>query len=102
VIVAGVPCLALAVSLHRPIALPAGPLLRAVVLSLAVAAGAYVALELLGTVASVAAGVIVGFGAALALRPLDAEDAEWLAGALGEGGARGTAAGFVARLGARR
>jgi O-antigen/teichoic acid export membrane protein len=102
IVVAGVPCLALAVSLHRPASLPLAPLVRAVVLSLAVALAAYVALSLLGSIAAVVAGVIVGFGAALLLRPLAAEDAEWLAEALGESGARGVAAAFVARIGSRR
>jgi O-antigen/teichoic acid export membrane protein len=97
VLVAGVPCLALVVSLHRPVSLPVGPLLRAVVLSLLVAGAAYVALEALGAIASVVAGVLVGVGAALVLRPLAAEDASWLSDALGEG----VAGRLVARVGAR-
>jgi O-antigen/teichoic acid export membrane protein len=101
IVVAGVPCLALAVSLHRPVSLPVAPLVRAVVLSLAVALAAWGALSLLGAVAAVVAGMIAGFGAALVLRPLAAEDAEWLAGALGESGGRGVAARFVARIGSR-
>ena len=46
-------------------------------------------------------GVVVGVGAALLLRPLAAEDAEWLSSALGDDGARGRAARFVTRLGSR-
>jgi O-antigen/teichoic acid export membrane protein len=66
IMVAGVPCLVLAASLHRPVSLPAAPLVRAVVLSLLVALGAWVALTLLGSIAAVVAGTIVGFAAALA------------------------------------
>jgi O-antigen/teichoic acid export membrane protein len=101
IIVAGVPCLALAVSLHRPVSLPVAPLLRAVVLSLAVALAAWVGLTLLDSIASVVFGVAVGFGAALLLRPLSADDARWLSGALGDSGARGAAARFVSRIGSR-
>jgi hypothetical protein len=101
IMVAGVPCLILAVSLHRPVSLPAAPLVRAVLLSLLVALGAWVALTLLGSIAAVAVGAGVGVGAALLLRPLAAEDAEWLASALGDQGARGVAGRFVTRLGSR-
>jgi len=101
ILVAGVPCLVLAWRLHLPVSLDAAPLLRAVVLSLAVAGAAWLALEALGTLAAVAAGLVAAVGAALLLRPLAFEDAEWLASALGAEGARGRAARFVARLGAR-
>jgi hypothetical protein len=101
VLTAGIPCLWLAVRLHRPVALPLGPLVRAVVLSLAVAAAAWAALSLGGAVASVVAGVLAGLGAALLLRPLSAEDAAWLVRALGDHGKRGAAARLVARLGSR-
>ncbi len=101
VLVAGVPCLWLAVSLHRPVLLPIAPMARAVALSLCVAAGAWAALALVGTLFAVLVGVIVGVGAALVLRPLLAEDAEWLSSALGDVGGRGRAARFVTRLGSR-
>ena len=101
IMVAGVPCLILAVSLHRPVSLPAAPLVRAVLLSLLVALGAWIALTLFGSIAAVVVGTLVGVGAALLLRPLAAEDAEWLAGALGDEGAQGVAGRFVTRLGSR-
>jgi O-antigen/teichoic acid export membrane protein len=101
VLVAGLPCLWLAASLHRPVDLSLAPLARAVVLSLAVAGAAWAGLWAIGTLAAVLAGVVVGFGAALVLRPLAAADAEWLASALGDQGARGRAAAFITRLGSR-
>jgi O-antigen/teichoic acid export membrane protein len=100
VLVAGLPCLWLVVSLHRPVSLPFRPMARAVLVSLAVALGAFAGLEL-GAVAAVAAGTAAGVGSALLLRPLSAEDAGWLAGALGDAGPRGRAARFVTRLGSR-
>ncbi len=99
-LVAGVPCLALAVHLHRPVILPAGPLLRALAVSLAVAGASWAALAGIGTVAAVAAGMLAFFAAALLLRPVAADDAQWLAAALGATGARGTMARFVRRIGA--
>ena len=99
-LVAGVPCLALAVHLHRPVTLPAGPLLRALAVSLAVAGASWAALAGIGTVPAVAAGVLAFFAAALFLRPVAADDAQWLAAALGATGARGTMARFVRRIGA--
>ncbi|HWK25980.1 MAG TPA: lipopolysaccharide biosynthesis protein [Solirubrobacter sp.] len=98
VLVAGVPCLVLATRLHRPIALAGGPLARTVLLS-ALVAGAAWAASLVGVILGVLAGVAVGLGGALALRPLARDDAVWLADALGAGGPRGVAAGFVRRLG---
>jgi O-antigen/teichoic acid export membrane protein len=99
ILVAGIPALALAVHLHRPAALPVGPLLRSIVVSLAVAGASWAALSL-GTLVAVAAGALAFFVTAFLLRPLSSEDAEWLSGALGRGGARGVAAGFVRRIGA--
>jgi O-antigen/teichoic acid export membrane protein len=99
ILVAGVPALALAVRLHRPAALPVGPLLRSIVVSLAVAGASWAALSV-GTLVAVAAGVLAFFVAAFLVRPLSAEDAQWLSDALGRGGARGVAAGFVRRIGA--
>jgi O-antigen/teichoic acid export membrane protein len=101
VLVAGVPCLWVVGSLYRPVALPWGPMARAVLVSVCVAGGAWVALEAVGTLASVAAGMLAGLAAALLARPLLAEDATWLAGALGDVGARGRFARFVTRLGSR-
>jgi O-antigen/teichoic acid export membrane protein len=99
ILVAGIPALALAARLHRPAALEVGSLLRSIAVSLAVAGASWAVLSL-GTLVAVAAGVLAFFAAAFLLRPLAAEDAEWLAGALGRGGARGVAAGFVRRIGA--
>jgi O-antigen/teichoic acid export membrane protein len=99
ILVAGIPALVLAVGLHRPVALPLGPLLRSIIVSLAVAGAAWAALSL-GTLVAVAAGALAFFLAAFLLRPLSTEDAEWLSGALGGSGARGVAAGFVRRIGA--
>jgi O-antigen/teichoic acid export membrane protein len=101
VLVAGIPCLWLAVSLHRPVMLPLGPLVRAVLVSFAVALAAFAGLELLGSIAAVVLGAAAGLGAGLLLRPLLAGDADWLAGALGDDGSRGRAARFVRRLGSR-
>jgi O-antigen/teichoic acid export membrane protein len=100
VLVAGVPCLWVVASLYRPVALPFGPMARAVLVSLCVAGGAFAGLEA-GALAAVVAGAAAGMVAALVLRPLAGEDAAWLAGALGDAGARGRAAGFVRRLGSR-
>ena len=89
ILVAGVPALALAVHLHRPVSLPAGPLVRAVRGLAARCAGASWAGLLVGTLVAVVAGALAFFVAAFLLRPLSAEDAEWLSDALGdEGGAR--------------
>jgi O-antigen/teichoic acid export membrane protein len=99
ILVAGVPCLVLAVQLHRPIDLPVAPLLRAIVLALLVAGASWAGLEGLGTGAAVVAGTLAFVAFAMLLRPLTAEDSAWLASALGEGGARGVAAGIVRRLG---
>jgi O-antigen/teichoic acid export membrane protein len=99
ILVAGVPALVLAVHLHRPVTLPVGPLVRAVVVSLIVAGASWAGL-LVGTLVAVVAGALAFFVAAFVLRPLSSEDAEWLAGALGEEGARSVAAGFVRRIGA--
>jgi O-antigen/teichoic acid export membrane protein len=102
-LVAGVPCLVLAARLHRPIDFPVGPLLRGVGLALGVAAAAGAVLLGLGTgagatLAAVVAGA-VGFVALGGLvRPLPADDAAWLAGALGDTGGRGVAARLVRRL----
>ncbi|WP_028067334.1 oligosaccharide flippase family protein [Solirubrobacter soli] len=100
VLVAGVPCLWVVASLYRPVVLPFGAMARAVLVSLAVAAGAFAGLEV-GALAAVLVGAILGMAAALVVRPLSGEDAAWLAGALGDDGARGRAAGFVRRLGSR-
>jgi hypothetical protein len=54
----------------------------------------------IGTVAAAAAGTLAFFAAALLLRPVAADDAQWLAPALGSTGARGTMARFVRRIGA--
>ena len=102
ILVAGLPCLWLAVRLHRPVLLPAGPLVRAVLVSCAVALGAFAGLSLLGSIAAVVLGAAAGLVCALLLRPLAAEDADWLASALGDQGGRGRAARFVTRLGSRR
>jgi O-antigen/teichoic acid export membrane protein len=99
ILVAGIPCLVLAVRLHRPVDLPLGPLVRAVVVALAVAGAAWAGLQV-GTVLAVLTGALGFLAAALVVRPLPGEDALWLAGGLGETGARGTAAGFVRRIGA--
>jgi O-antigen/teichoic acid export membrane protein len=99
ILVAGVPALALAVHLHRPVSLPVGPLVRAVVVSLAVAGASWAALSV-GTLVAVAAGVLAFFVVAFLVRPLSAEDSGWLSDALGRGGARGVAARFVRRIGA--
>jgi O-antigen/teichoic acid export membrane protein len=99
ILVAGVPALALAVHLHRPVSLPAGPLLRALLVALAVAGASWAALSV-GTLVAVVAGVLAFFVVAFVVRPLSAQDAEWLSDALGRGGARGVAAGFVRRIGA--
>jgi O-antigen/teichoic acid export membrane protein len=101
ILVAGVPCLVLVWRLHLPVSLPFGPMVRVVVLSLVVVGAAWLALEAVGALAAVVAGLLAGFGAALLLRPLAFEDAEWLANALGAEGAPGRAGRFVARLGAR-
>ena len=99
ILVAGVPCLVLAVNLHRPVAMPVGPLVRAVLVALAVAGAAWAGLQI-GTVLAVLTGTLAFFAAALILRPLTATDAAWLSGGLGEHGPRGTAAAFVRRIGA--
>jgi O-antigen/teichoic acid export membrane protein len=101
VLVAGLPCLWLAASLHRPVVLPVAPLARAVLVSCAVALGAFAGLELLGSIAAVVLGTAAGLAAGLLLRPLAADDADWLAGALGDDGVRGRAARVVVRLGSR-
>jgi hypothetical protein len=93
-----VPCRVLAASLHRPVSLPLSPLLRTVLVSVAVAVVAFVALDLLDVIASVFFGVLVGLAAALVLRPLSFQDASWLTGALGTSGVRGHAARVVAPL----
>jgi hypothetical protein len=90
----------LCVRLHLPADVRVLPLVKAVLLSLAVAGGAALA-STVGVVLGVLVGLLLGLGGALVLRPLDGEDAEWLAGALGDEGARGAAARFVARLGSR-
>jgi O-antigen/teichoic acid export membrane protein len=99
ILVAGVPCLVLASRLHAPVDLPAGPLLRALALALVVAAASGAVLLTLGTGAiatllGVIAGTLAFAASAALLRPLAAEDAAWLAGALG-----GTAGRFVTRIG---
>jgi O-antigen/teichoic acid export membrane protein len=99
-LVAGVPCLVLAVRLHRPVDLPVAPLLRGIALALAVAAAAGAVLLGLGTGAWATLGAVAaGAAAFLALggvvRPLGADDAAWLASALGTTGGRGLAARFV-------
>jgi hypothetical protein len=53
----------------------------------------------LGGIGTVA-GTLAFFAAALLLRPVAADDAQWLAAALGATGARGTMARFVRRIGA--
>ena len=98
VLVAGIPCLVLAARLHRPSVVFFGPLARTVVLAACVAGAAWAG-ALVGVVLGVVCGVAVGVLGALALRPLQREDAVWLADALGSTGARGVAAGFVRRLG---
>ncbi len=102
-LVAGVPCLVLAARLYRPVDLRLAPLLRGIGLALAVAAAAGVVLLTLGTgVGATLGAVVAGAAAFLALgglvRPLAAEDAAWLAGALGDTGGRGVAARLVRRL----
>jgi O-antigen/teichoic acid export membrane protein len=99
ILVAGVPCLVLAIRLHRPVDLALGAVLRAVVVALVVAAAAWAGLQA-GTGFGLVAGTLAFVGAALLLRPLPAGDATWLAGGLGDVGARGTAAAFVRRMGA--
>jgi O-antigen/teichoic acid export membrane protein len=99
ILVAGVPCLVLAARLHVPVDIRAGPLLRAVALALIVAGASGGVLLALGTgVFATLLGVIAGSLAfvlfAVLLRPLAADDAAWLAGALG-----GTAGRFVTRIG---
>lgn len=107
VLVAGVPCLALAWYLHRPVALPLGPMVRSLALALCVAGAAGAVLAALGggtmaTLAAVAAGTVAFFAMGLFLRPLAAQDASWLADALGGSGARGVAGRLAVRLGGRR
>jgi O-antigen/teichoic acid export membrane protein len=102
-LVAGVPCLVLAVRLHRPLDVATGPLLRGLVLACAVAAAAGAVLLAFGTGAvPTLAAVVAGVAAFVALggvvRPLGADDAGWLAGALGDTGPRGVASRFVRRL----
>jgi O-antigen/teichoic acid export membrane protein len=99
ILVAGIPCLVLAIDLHRPIDLPARPLLRTLPVALAVAAAAWAGLQV-GAVLAVLTGTLAFLAAALVLRPLPAEDAAWLSRGLGEAGPRGTAAAFVRRIGA--
>jgi O-antigen/teichoic acid export membrane protein len=99
ILVAGVPALVLAARLHQPVSLPLGPLLRSIAVSLAVAGASWAVLSI-GTLVAVVAGALAFVVAAFLLRPLSAEDAEWLSGALGRDGARGVAAGFVRRIGA--
>ena len=89
----------LAIRLHRPWSLPVGPMVRAVLVSLAVAGAAWAALSA-GTLVAVVAGTLAFFIASFLLRPLAADDARWLSEALGDGGPRGVAAGFVRRIGA--
>jgi hypothetical protein len=102
-LVAGVPCLVLAARLHRPVDLPLAPLLRAVALALGVAAAAGAVLLGLGTgvwatLAAMAAGTAAFAVLGALVRPLAADDATWLAGALGSTGGRGVAARLVGRL----
>lgn len=104
---AGVPCLVLAARLHRPVDVAWGPFARGLGLAAAVAAAAWLALDLAGDgLPGVALGVLAGVavfvaGAALA-RPLPAGDAAWLAAALdGDGRARHALAGAVRRLAPR-
>jgi O-antigen/teichoic acid export membrane protein len=102
-LVAGVPCLVLAARLHRPLAMAAGPLLRGIALALAVAAAAGAVLLGFGTgavptLAAVAAGAAAFVALGGVARPLAADDARWLAAALGDAGPRGVASRFVRRL----
>jgi O-antigen/teichoic acid export membrane protein len=102
-LVAGVPCLVLAARLHRPLDLAAGPLLRGLGLACAVAAAAGAVLLVFGTgavptLAAVVAGVAAFVALGAVVRPLPADDARWLAAALGDAGPRGVASRFVRRL----
>ena len=99
ILVAGIPCLALAVHLHRPVDFPVGLVLRTLPVALAVAGAAWAGLQV-GTVLAVVTGTLAFLAAALVLRPVPAEDATWLSSGLGETGPRGTAAAFVRRIGA--
>ncbi len=99
ILVAGIPCLVLAVHLHRPVDLSVGLVLRTLPVALAVAAAAWAGLQV-GTLLAVVTGTLAFLGAALVLRPVQAEDATWLSAGLGETGPRGTAAAFVRRIGA--
>ena len=93
VLVAGVPCLWLAGSLHRPVDLSLGSA-RARRRAFAGRGGGARGSALWASARSPRSSWAwsSGFGAALLLRPLAAEDAEWLASALGDQGARGRAA----------
>jgi O-antigen/teichoic acid export membrane protein len=102
-LVAGVPCLVLAARLHRPLDLAVAPLLRGLGLACAVAAASGAVLLAFGTgavptLAAVAAGAAAFVVLGRVARPLAADDAAWLAGALGDAGARGVASRFVRRL----
>ena len=105
ILVAGVPCLVLAARLHLPDRSPGRPAPAHGRLALAVAGASGAVLLALGTgtlatLLGVIAGTLAFFAFAALLRPLAAEDAAWLAGALGGSGARGTAAWFATRIGA--
>jgi O-antigen/teichoic acid export membrane protein len=97
-LVAGVPCLVLAVRLHRP----ADPWLAAsalgLLLGLAVAAAAGAALVLLGALAAIVAGVAAFLLVALLVRPFPAADGRWLAAALGDHGPLGAMGRLVLRI----
>jgi len=105
-LVAGVPCLVLAIRLQRPVSLPYGPLLRGLGLGLAVAAASGAVLLGFGTgavatLAAVAAGPAAFVVLGGLIRPLGRDDAGWLAAALGTHGPRGVAAQFVRHLAPR-
>ena len=87
ILVAGVPCLVLAVQLHRPVDLPVGPLLRAVLRRAGRRRRGLGGAAARDACCAVVTGTLAFFAAALILRPLAADDAAWLAGGLGEHGA---------------
>jgi O-antigen/teichoic acid export membrane protein len=102
-LVAGLPCLALVVRLHRPALFSARDVLRGLGLGAVVAAGSSAVLLTLGTgtiatLAAVLAGGLAVLLVAMILRPVDSDDARWLAAALGSSGRLGQAGRFVLRL----
>jgi O-antigen/teichoic acid export membrane protein len=101
---AGLPCLWLAARLNAPVEIAWGPLLRGVVLALAVGGVAGATLLALGdgaagALGAVFAGLVLFVLLAPVVRPLPSSDVAWLAGALeGEGRLRRPLARMIRRL----